>query len=123
MKYAKTHEWVLVDGEIATVGITSFAAGQLSDLSYIELPAVGRTVSAGEDCGVVETVKAASDVYAPISGEVVETNGSLEDDYDLLTADPLGKGWLMKIRMSDAAELDELLDQAAYDEHCEHEAH
>lgn len=122
--YTKTHEWVAFDSEIATVGITEFAAGQLTDLSYIELPEVGRQVSAGEDCGVIETVKAASDLYAPCAGEVVETNSALEDNYDLLTDSPLGDGWVMKIRVADpAAAASSLLDRAAYEKHCESEAH
>lgn len=123
LRYTKTHEWVAVEGEIATVGITPFAAGQLTDLSYIELPDVGRQVAAGEDCGVIETVKAASDLYAPVSGEIVEVNGALEDDYDLLTKDPLGAGWLVKIRIGAAEELDALLDAATYQSVCDSEEH
>ncbi len=123
LKFAKTHEWVQVAEGVATVGISQFAAGQLSDLSYIELPEVGRQVSAGEDCGVIETVKAASDLYAPVSGEVVAVNSALEDDYDLLTSDPLGKGWVIRVRMSDPGELDALMDSNAYQAHCDSEAH
>jgi glycine cleavage system H protein len=122
--YTKTHEWVSFDSEIATVGITEFAAGQLTDLSYIELPDVGRQVSAGEDCGVIETVKAASDLYAPCAGEVVETNSALEQNYDLLTDSPLKDGWVMKIRVADPEKAaDGLLDRETYEKHCETEAH
>ena len=123
LKYTKTHEWVSLDGDVATIGITEFAAGQLTDLSYIELPDVGRTLSAGEDCGVIETVKAASDLYAPVAGEVTEVNSTLEDDYDLLTNEPLGGGWIMKLKVANTADVDALLDHAAYQAHCETEDH
>lgn len=123
LKYTKTHEWVALEGDIATVGITEFAAGQLTDLSYIELPDVGRTLTAGEDCGVIETVKAASDLYAPVAGEVTEVNSALEDDYDLLTNEPLGGGWIMKLKVADTSEVDALLDASAYQAHCESEDH
>ncbi|MBD3675325.1 MAG: glycine cleavage system protein GcvH [Planctomycetaceae bacterium] len=123
LKYTKTHEWVALDGDIATVGITEFAAGQLTDLSYIELPDVGRKLSAGEDCGVVETVKAASDLYAPVAGEVTEVNSTLEEDYDLLTNEPVGDGWIMKLKVDDAADVESLLDLQAYQAHCETEDH
>lgn len=123
LKYTKTHEWVSLDGDVATIGITDFAAGQLTDLSYIELPDVGRTLAVGEDCGVIETVKAASDLYAPIAGEVAEVNGALEDDFDLLTNEPLGGGWVMKLKVVSASDVDALLDHAAYLAHCETEEH
>jgi len=123
LKYTKTHEWVALDGEIATIGITEFAAGQLTDLSYIELPEVGRNLSVGEDCGVIETVKAASDLYAPVAGEVTEVNSTLEEDFDLLTNEPLGDGWIMKMKVSDTAEVDGLLDHSAYQAHCDTEDH
>lgn len=122
LKYTKTHEWVALEGDIATIGITEFAAGQLTDLSYIELPEVGRQVSAGEDCGVIETVKAASDLYSPLDGEVVEVNSALEEDYDLLTNEPLGKGWIMKLKVA-GSEGAGLLDHAAYLALCESEEH
>lgn len=123
LKYTKTHEWVSLEGDVATVGITEFAAGQLTDLSYIELPDVGRKLTAGEECGVIETVKAASDLYAPVAGEVTEVNSSLEDDYDLLTNAPLAGGWIMKIKVDNPAEVEGLLDHAAYLAHCETEDH
>ena len=123
LKYTKTHEWVALDGDIATIGITEFAAGQLTDLSYIELPDVGRKVAAGEDCGVIETVKAASDLYAPVAGEVTEVNRALEDDYDLLTGSPLGDGWIMKLNVDSVDDVEGLLDAAAYQAHCETEEH
>ena len=123
LKYTKTHEWIFLEGDIATVGITDFAAGQLTDLSYIELPDVGRKLTAGEECGVIETVKAASDLYAPVAGEVTETNSALVADYDLLTKEPLGSGWIMKMKVNDPADVDQLLDQTAYQAHCEAEDH
>jgi glycine cleavage system H protein len=123
LKYTKTHEWVSLEGDIATVGITDFAAGQLTDLSYIELPDVGRKLTAGEECGVIETVKAASDLYAPVAGEVTEVNSSLEDDYDLLTNEPLDNGWIIKLKVDDSADVGNLLDYAAYQAHCETEDH
>jgi len=123
LKYTKTHEWVSLEGDVATVGITDFAAGQLTDLSYIELPEVGRKLTAGEECGVIETVKAASDLYAPVAGEVTEVNSSLEDDYDLLTNEPVGGGWIMKMKVDDPAGVGNLLDYAAYQAHCEAEDH
>ena len=123
LKYSKTHEWVALDGDIATIGITEFAAGQLTDLSYIELPEVGRALSTGDECGVIETVKAASDLYAPISGEVTEVNSALQDDYDLLTNDPLVGGWLMKLKVGNSVDVEALLDQAAYQAHCETAEH
>jgi glycine cleavage system H protein len=122
--YTKTHEWVSFDADVATVGITEFAANQLTDLSYIELPPVGRQVAVGEDCGVIETVKAASDLYAPCAGEIVETNSALEDDYELLTNSPLGDGWVMKIRVADPDEAaGGLLQPAEYEQLCESESH
>lgn len=121
LKYTKTHEWVFLEGDVATVGISPFAAGQLTDLSYIELPDVGRKLSAGEECGVIETVKAASDLYAPVAGEVTEVNSALQDDYDLLTNEPLDNGWIMKLKVDSPREVDALLDHAAYLAHCETE--
>jgi len=122
-KYSKSHEWVILDGEEATIGISDFAVKQLTDLVYIELPEVGKTISAGEEFGVVESVKAASDLYAPISGEVIAANTDLEDDLAALSEDPFGKGWMIKMKVSDPAELDSLMDRAAYDAHCQSESH
>ncbi len=122
-KYAKSHEWVQMDGDVATIGISDFAVKQLTDLVYIELPAVGKSFSAGEEFGVVESVKAASDLYAPISGEVVAANTDLEDDLAALSDDPYGKGWMIKLKPADAGELAALMDRAAYEAHCASESH
>lgn len=123
LRYAKTHEWVRMEGDRATVGITDFAVQQLTDLVYIELPAVGKKVNAGEPFGVVESVKAASDLYAPLAGEVVEVNSELENNLQLLSDDPFGNGWMIKLKVSDPAAADRLLDHAAYLQHCASEEH
>jgi glycine cleavage system H protein len=117
-KYAKTHEWVAVENGIATVGITDFAVKLLSDLVYIDLPKPGTVVKAGETLGEVESVKAVSDVYAPVSGEIVEVNAPLADHLEWLSQEPTGKGWMVKLKLSDAGELAALLDEAAYQAHC-----
>jgi glycine cleavage system H protein len=114
-KFSKDHEWVRVDGGIATVGITNHAQEQLGDVVFVEVPEVGRKVSAGEAVAVVESVKAASDVYAPVSGEVVEANTDLAANSALVNEDAEGKAWFFKVRLSNAAELDGLMDRAAYD--------
>jgi len=123
LKYAKTHEWVHMDAGVATIGITDFAVKELTDLVYIGLPDVGRNFDAGEVFGEVESVKAVSDLYAPLSGEVLEINQSLPDDLALLSDDPFGKGWMMKLKVSDASSLDGLLDRAAYQAYCAAEDH
>ena len=123
LKYTKTHEWVAVEGETATIGISEFAVHLLSDLTYADLPAVGKKIIQGQPFGEVESVKAVSDLYAPISGEVVARNDTLPDHLELLTKDPFGAGWMVKVRMSEASELSKLLDQAAYKAHCEAEKH
>ena len=115
VKYSKEHEWVRVDGDVATIGITVHAQEQLGDLVFVEVPEVGRKVAAEEACAVVESVKAASDVYAPVSGEVVEANGELGANPGLVNEDAEGKAWLFKIRLSKPAELDALMDRAGYD--------
>ena len=117
LKYAPSHEWVRVDGDIATVGISDFAVKELTDLVYMELPAVGAAVKKGEGFGQVESVKAVSDLYAPVSGEVTEVNEELPDDLGRLSDDPYGTGWVAKIKLSDPAELDQLMDHAAYQAH------
>ena len=122
-KYAKSHEWVAVENGIATVGITAFAVKLLSDLVYIDLPKAGKQVSAGGVLGEVESVKAVSDIYAPVSGEVVEVNTPLADHLEWLTQEPTGKGWMVKLKMSDPGELAGLLDDAAYQAHCAAEQH
>jgi len=113
-KYTKDHEWVRVDGAVATVGITAYAAEQLGDVVFVELPAVGKTVEKGGDAAVVESVKAASEVYAPISGEVVEVNAALEGEPAKVNAEPTGGGWFMKLKVKNAAELGELMTEAQY---------
>jgi len=113
LKYTKSHEWVSVDGDIATVGITDHAQDLLGDMVFIELPDVGTGFSKGDDCAVVESVKAASDVYSPVSGEVVEVNEALADSPESVNSDPY-QAWLFKIKLSDASELDEMLAADAY---------
>ena len=122
LKYAKTHEWVAVDGDIATIGITDFAVTALTDLVYVDLPAAGTQLTAGETFGEVESVKAVSDLYAPVTGEVVEVNDGLPDDLDALSEDAFGRGWMVKVRIS-GGDLDSLLDRAGYLQHCESESH
>jgi glycine cleavage system H protein len=112
--YTEDHEWIEVDGDTATVGITDYAQGQLGDIVFAEVPAFGSTLKKGGDAAVVESVKAASDVYAPVSGTVVEGNEALGDDPALVNSDPEGEGWFFKLTLSDAGELDSLMDQAAY---------
>ena len=114
LRYTKEHEWIRVDGDIATVGISAFAQEQLGDVVFVELPEIGRTVSAGAEAAVVESVKAASEVYAPVSGEVVAVNAALNDKPELVNSDPTGEGWFVKIRLADAGELDALMDDAGY---------
>lgn len=115
LRYTKDHEWVRVEGGVATVGITAFAQEQLGDVVFVELPAVGKQLEAGGEAAVVESVKAASEVYAPLAGEVVEVNDALVDTPALVNTDPTGEGWFMKLKLADAAAADALLDQAAYD--------
>lgn len=123
LKFTKTHEWVGVEGEIATVGITDFAVNQLTDLVYIELPEVGSTYEAGKVFGEVESVKAVSDLYSPVSGEITEVNSALVDDQSPLSDDPFGSGWITKIKMSNASELDPFMNADEYHKFCESEAH
>jgi glycine cleavage system H protein len=116
--YAKTHEWVSLEEGIATIGITDFAQSQLSDLTFVELPEVGSTLEAGDEAAVVESVKAAADVYAPLSGEVVEVNEELEESPDLINIDAFGKGWLFKLRVNNESDVDALLDADSYEDLC-----
>jgi len=116
--YAKTHEWVSLDGGIATVGISDFAQSQLSDLTFVELPEVGTEFSAGDEAAVVESVKAAADVYAPVAGEVVEINEKLDDNPELINKDAFGAGWLFKLKVVDESDVDNLLDPESYEELC-----
>ena len=114
LRYSREHEWVRADGEQATIGITSFAADELGDIVFIELPEVGATLSQFGTFGVVESVKAVSDLFAPLSGEVAEVNEKLRDTPELLNTDPFGEGWIARVTLADAAELDNLMDAAAY---------
>ena len=115
VKYTEEHEWVRLDGDVATIGITDYAQQQLGDVVFVEVPAVGRKVAKGEACAVVESVKAASDIYAPLAGEIVEGNAALADSPGDVNAEPTGKGWFFKLRIADKAQLDGLMDEATYD--------
>lgn len=115
LRYTKDHEWVRVDGDVATIGITEYAAKQLGDIVFVELPEVGRTLEQSATFGVVESVKAVSDLFAPVSGEVVEGNESLSGSPELVNGDPYGDGWMIRLRGTNQEELDGLLDAAAYD--------
>ena len=114
--FTDEHEWIDVDGDTATVGITDYAQGQLGDIVFVELPEVGAEVAKGKDAAVVESVKAASEVYAPVGGEVIEVNGDLEGAPATVNEDPAGKGWFLKIRIADKGELAGLMDEAAYED-------
>ena len=116
LKYSREHEWVRLDGDIATVGISQFAQEQLGDVVFVELPDLGKAVEQNGDAAVVESVKAASEVYAPVSGEVIEVNSKLEDDPELVNRAPTGDGWFIKIRLSDPSQLDGMMDEATYNE-------
>lgn len=116
LKYTKTSEWAKVDGDVAVIGITDFAQSELSDIVYVEPPEVGDTVEQSAEFGVVESVKAASDFYAPVSGEIVEVNEKLQDSPELMNKDPYGEGWFVKVKMSDPSQIGGLMDAAAYRE-------
>jgi glycine cleavage system H protein len=117
-KFTKDHEWLRIDGDVATVGITDHAAGQLGDVVFVEVPETGRKVTAHEAVAVVESVKAASDVYAPVSGEIIATNTDIAAQPALVNEDPQVKAWFFKIRLTDKSQLDALMDRAAYDAFC-----
>ena len=117
LKYAKSHEWVRVEGDIAVVGISDHAQHELTDIVYVELPPVGDRVEAGKECAVVESVKAASDIYAPVTGDIVEVNEELSRTPELVNQDPYGKGWMFKVKLSDLPELDELMTPNDYAAH------
>ena len=119
LKFSKEHEWVRVEGDVATVGITDYAQGQLGDVVYVELPAVGKQVEQDKEAAVVESVKAASEVYAPISGEVVAVNDALADAPATVNEAPTGGGWFFKLRIKNPKELDGLMDEAAYQKYVE----
>jgi glycine cleavage system H protein len=114
VKYSEEHEWIRVEGDTGTIGITDYAQEQLGDVVFVEVPAAGRKVAKGEAIAVVESVKAASDIYAPVSGEVVESNAALADTPGDVNTEPMGKGWFFKIKLSNKADLDGLMDEAAY---------
>ncbi|WP_018714585.1 glycine cleavage system protein GcvH [Brachymonas chironomi] len=116
LKYTEDHEWIKIEGDIATVGITLHAQDALGDVVFVELPEVGSSHEQKDAIGVVESVKAAADVYMPVSGEITEVNEALQDDPSVINSDPLNAGWFFKIKLSDASQLDALLDQTAYDE-------
>lgn len=114
LRFTKDHEWVRLDGDLAVIGITDYAQAQLGDVVYVELPEIGHRVEQGKEAAVVESVKAASEVYAPISGEVAEVNEALAADPAKVNADPNGEGWFFKLRLDDPSQLDQLMDEAAY---------
>lgn len=115
VKFTEEHEWITVAGGVATVGITTHAAEQLGDVVFVDLPAIGKKVEKGKEAAVVESVKAASEVYAPIDGEIVEVNKSIADEPSLVNSDPEGGAWFMKIKIANPAQLDGMMDRAAYD--------
>ena len=114
LRYSREHEWVRADGDAATIGITSFAADELGDIVFVELPEVGASISQFGTFGVVESVKAVSDLYAPVSGEVTEVNEALRESPELLNSDPFGEGWIARVSLSDTTELESLMDAEAY---------
>ena len=116
LKYSKDHEWLRIEGDSATVGISDYAQEQLGDVVYVELPEDGQQIASGGQAAVVESVKAASEIYAPAGGEVTEVNSALEDDPSLVNSDATGEGWFFKLKLADTAELDSLMDEAAYGE-------
>jgi glycine cleavage system H protein len=116
LRYTKEHEWLGVEGEVATVGITDFAQGELGDVVFVELPSVGTKVSAGDSFGTIEAVKTVAELFAPVSGEVIAVNEQLESDAALVNADCYGEGWMIQIQMSDPSEIDELLTAEDYSE-------
>jgi len=119
IRYSKDHEWVRREGDAAVVGITDYAQNQLGDVVYVELPAIGRKVEQGGEAAVVESVKAASEVYAPVSGEVIAANELLSGEPGRVNAEPMGEGWFFKIKLSDPKQLDALMDEAAYKKYIE----
>ena len=116
LKYTKEHEWIKVEGDVATIGITDFAQGELGDIVYVEIETVGETLDAEEVFGTVEAVKTVSDLFMPVSGEILEFNDGLEGDPEQVNSDPYGKGWMIKVKMSDPSQVEGLLTAAAYEE-------
>jgi glycine cleavage system H protein len=123
LRYAKSHEWAAVEGGVATVGITQFAVDQLTDVTYLELPKVGKTVAAGDEIGIIESVKSTSPIYSPVAGEIVAVNDAAASDTAIINADPFGAGWLVKVKLAAGAGTDHLLTKAAYDEQIASEGH
>lgn len=123
LKYSKTHEWVRLEGSAATIGITDFAQGELSDIVMVELPKVGREVKIEDSIGVIEAVKAVSDLYSPVSGKVVEVNDALSASPETINSDPYGDGWIAKLELADPGEVEKLMDAAAYKEFLATEGH
>lgn len=119
LRYAESDEWFAVDGEVVTIGITDYAQDQLNDIVYVEFKDAGDALDAGDSFGEVESVKAASELYSAVAGEIIEVNTSLEDEPEVVNADPFGAGWMVKIRAADLAGLDGLMDAAAYDAYCD----
>lgn len=117
LRYCASHEWIRLEGDIATVGISDHAQAELTDVVFVELPSIGRKVDAGDPTAVVESVKAASDIYAPIGGEVIEANSAVEADPSLVNTDPYGKGWIFKLRVKDPADAARLMDASSYQSH------
>ena len=116
LKYTKEHEWVLIEGDIATVGVTDFAQGELGDVVFVEIETVGETLAVGETFGTIEAVKTVSDLFMPLSGEILEVNSKLEDTPDLVNSEPFDEGWMIKIKISDASETSDLLSDSDYRE-------
>jgi glycine cleavage system H protein len=116
LKFSKDHEWLRVEGDSATIGISDYAQEQLGDVVYVELPEIGQKFSAGAQAAVVESVKAASEIYAPVGGEVTEVNNALDDDPALVNSDAIGQGWFFKLKLDNAAELEALMDESSYQE-------
>jgi glycine cleavage system H protein len=115
VKYSEEHEWIRIEGDTGTIGITQYAQEQLGDVVFVDVPAAGRKVTKGESVAVVESVKAASDIYAPVTGEVIESNAALADSPGDVNTEPMGKGWFFKLKLADKGELDGLMDEAAYE--------
>src|SRR5436853_3821835 len=122
-RYAKSHEYVHVEGDVGTVGITDYAQKELGDVVFVELPQVGSQLEAGDSLGSIESVKAVSELFAPVSGEVVEINEILAEKPELVNTDPYGDGWMLRVRLSDPSELDDLMNAEEYEEYCETESH
>ncbi|SFI07814.1 glycine cleavage system protein GcvH [Planctomicrobium piriforme] len=119
LKFAKTHEWVSVEGQIATIGISDFAVKELTDVVHLEFPQTGKTVSVGDEMGEIESVKAVSDLYAPVSGKIVALNSALQGDLSPLSDDPFGAGWILKIELSNPGDVEKLMSYADYQKECE----